>query len=507
MQWPPLFSGFWAACGRADRLPLAGQANATLKRFPLHRPLVARIGIQFLALVLATAFMAGCVKPMGGTTSQATITATNSAKMPGLRDPATLPTALETPKIVPAVRLGPGAGEPNIAIAPDGAIYVSPINTVYRSTDGGKTFRATASRPSGGGDGDIAFTSSGRMHWLGLGGQPPGGPIPYQYSDNQGDKWSKPMDLSARQGADREWIDARPEGTLYASWRGALHGESVIAVNVSFDDGQTWGQLTSMAPDAVGGPIVHGPTPGTVYEAMTTFGEGIPPTGSKILLARSADHGANWELKEVFSPIQSVQFGLIGFATSIFPVASVDQAGTVYVVFSADQRALPETVPKPLARFSVFLTASKDDGETWTKPIMLSDPTKAALMPWIAAGAPGRVAVTWYENTYGLPSESMPDLWNVKLYESITADQAAPKGVTVQLNSEPSHVGNVCTSGTGCAAGGRSLLDFFEVALDHDGQPIVAWASSNQAGGAPFVGRTVVPTINFFGTVEGTPLQ
>jgi hypothetical protein len=237
------------------------------------------------------------------------------------------------------------------------------------------------------------------------------------------------------------------------------------------------------------------------------FGTGMPASGAKIALARSHDHAATWELKDVFVPPQSVQFGLVGFATSIFPVASVDQAGTVYVVFSADQRSLPQVVPKPAARFGVFLTVSKDEGDKWSTPVLLSDPSKAALMPWIAAGAPGRIAVSWYENTYGLPSETAPDLWNVKLYESINADQSPIKGVTVQLNTDPSHIGTVCTSGTGCAAGGRSLLDFFEVALDNNGQPVVAWASSNQAGGAPLIGRTAIPTINYFGTVQGTPLQ
>ncbi|MEA3143396.1 MAG: hypothetical protein QOG31_720, partial [Thermoplasmata archaeon] len=169
-------------------------------------------------------------------------------------------------------------------------------------------------------------------------------------------------------------------------------------------------------------------------------------------------------------------------------------------------RLLPTSVPKPAARLGVFLTASGDLGQTWTRPVLISDPAHAAIMPFVVAGASGRAAVAWYENTAGLPNDALPDLWNVKLWESITANQPQPVGVTVQLNGLPNHVGSVCTSGTGCVAGGdRSLLDFFEVALTPAGHPVVAWASS--AGGTA-VGVAAQGTDIYFGGVkDGTPLR
>lgn len=475
---------------------------------------------------VALLLLAGCSSP---------------AETPSDTDPspsatAPLPATLAAPTRLPPVQLGAGAGEPNIAVGPDGTIYVTPIDHVYRSRDGGRTFEAlgepgcvfpyglrgtpcppgkedTIAATDGHGDGDIALDGRGRLHWLGLFGD--AGPIPYQWSDDGGETWSKPVDVSnatgkadGGTGSDREWLDARPEGVLYASWRDS-DDDGIIAMRASLDGGATWTNRTTLAPDAIGGPIVHGPVPGQVFEAMTTFSaEAVPSEsgGAAIQLARSFDHGATWDQVPVVVPAQSVQAGLIGFPTSIFPVAAVDDNGTVYVVFSADQRLLPQAVPKPAARYGVFLTSSKDLGAHWTEPVLLSDPDHAGVMPFIVAGAAGRAAVAWYESTVGVPSDNLPDAWNVMLWESITADTAAPEGQVLQLNELPNHVGSVCTAGTGCIAGGdRSLLDFFEVALQPNGHPVVAW--SNSAAGTAVGVAAQDTTVWFGGVADGTPLR
>ena len=41
--------------------------------------------------------------------------------------------------------------------------------------------------------------------------------------------------------------------------------------------------------------------------------------------------------------------------------------------------------------------------------------------------------------------------------------------------------GTICTSGTGCAAGGRNLLDFFETAMDARGCLVTAFADNTVA--------------------------
>ncbi len=416
-------------------------------------------------------------------------------------EPRVLPTTLETPTLHPPILLGKGPGEPNVATAPDGTIYAVPINDVYRSTDGGASFELAKVGLDGGGDGDLAVDMDGRLHWLGLFGD--AGPIPYQRSQDQGSTWTDSIDISDDSGFDREWIEARQDTRdVYAAWRDNAGGGS-IAFRSSEDGGRTWFDVVIMSDDAVGGPLAVGPVVGQVYQAHATFATNLGGDAS-IRLARSSDHGETWEVVPVLTPAQSVQFGLIGFPFSIFPVVTVDEAGTLYLVYAVDQSMVPGA-PKPLARFGVYLQVSSDEGDSWSEPQLLSDPNHAAIMPWAAAGAPGRLAVAWYENTAGLPHDNLPDVWNVNLLEMLDANGTQPQTELVQLNDGPVHIGSICTSGTGClvTGGDRSLLDFLDVALTPAGQPVVVWASTAH----PYEGFVQRIDIYARAVADGTPLR
>lgn len=463
-----------------------------------------RAAILLLLSSLLAALASGCLSDAPA--------ATGDDAVVGTPDAPPLPMELATPTRLAPVNLGGGAGEPNIALGPDGTLYASdPSIGIWRSEDHGRTFtKAQASGITGGGDGDIVIDAQGCIHWLGLFGTAADGsdaPIPYQRSCDKGATFTDAFDLSNGTGSDREWIGQSDDGVLYASWRGGNGTRSVISVTTSFDQGRTWTPLVDMADDAVGGPIVAGAVAGQVFEAMTTFAD-LPAMGevaSGIQLARSFDHGHTWQVVPILEPPQSAQVGLIGFPTSIFPVVDADDAGNLYVVFSVDQQMLPQTVPKPAARFSVYLMVSQDLGDTWSAPRLLSNPAKVALMPWVVAGADGRIAVTWYENTAGLPADVLPDAWNVKLWETLDATDPASPAVTVQLNDLPNHIGAVCTSGTGCLAGDRSLLDFFEVTLSAQGHPVAVWSYSVAGTGVGLAAQGV--DLYAGGVADGTPLR
>jgi hypothetical protein len=437
-----------------------------------------------LASLLALPGLAGCLTP-----SAEVDPAAAAGDAASLRD---LPAELVTPQLHPLALLGIGAGEPNVAVAPDGTQYVSAINDIYRSDDGGATWTLTMPNLDGGGDGDLAITPDGALHWLGLFGDV--GPIPYQASSDRGETWSASVELSNETGSDREWIDAREdEPTVYAVWRDN-DGDGIVAFRSSFDGGKTWNERVTVSDDAIGGPLAHGPVPGQVYQAQATLESTIGAGDASIRFARSADHGATWELVPVLTPRQGAQVGLIGFPFSIFPVVSVDDAGTLYMVYAVDQ-GLVEGAPKPAARFGVYLVVSTDEGTTWSAPRLLSSPDHAAIMPWVAAGAKGRIAVAWYENTAGMPHDNLPDAWNVHLLEMLDADTDAPQLAQVQLNDLPVHIGSICTSGVGCylSGGDRSLLDFLEVAISPTtGHPVVAFSATNfpHQGTVGIVGST-----------------
>ena len=506
--------------GPHTKTAAADQARPRRVKLKNGRPSDDRVRtLLFAALAAATLTLAGCVQPP----------ANDEAVPPGEPDPLSYE-ELRQPTLLPDLDLGIGDGEPSIAVAPNGTIYVSAISQMFRSDDGGKTFKplgepgcafpygnfgapcppgkeTTYADTDGHGDGDITVTPDGRLHWLGLFGSSDS--VPYQASEDGGQTFGNAEDLADGASADRQWIDSAPDGSMAATWRD-FGGSGVVAFRLSEDGGATWGEPSEMAPDAVGGPVVHGPVPHTWYEAMTTFADtqGAPggTGGGKVVLARTQDDGAHWNLSVVFEPPQSAQLGLIGFATSIFPVVALDTDGTVYVAFSADQRAVPTPAPAPksAARFGVYLAVSHDDGATFSPPVLISDPAHAAIMPAMVAGAPGRVAIAWYENEHGMPNDSLPDIWDVMLWQSTTAGQAQPASIIVQLNTEPAHIGTVCTQGAGCLAGDRTLLDFFEVALDIHGNPVATWSSSLPGGG---IGVNPQETrIHFGGVADGADL-
>src|SRR5581483_3320319 len=380
---------------------------------------------------------------------------------------------------------------------------------VWRSDDGGKTWQHPGNAGlEGGGDGDVAVDRNGTVYYLGLLGKE-GRTIPFLASHDRGETWSKAVDLAEGGGKDREWIDVTPEGGIAATWR----GKTGIEFNGSPDGGASWRGKVTVGPDGDGGPVVHDPVTGAlaipVVDQAATTGTDAPVVHVYV----SNDSGKTWAGHDTANLGRTSPAEPNGYASD-FPVLSFDGNGTLYLVYSADSATTPGgvTPPEEAGLYGIYLQTSHDLGATWTKPLLLSDAAKDARFPWIAAGAPGRIAVVWYENVRGTPGEMVPDEWNVKLYESLDAggcdpSQAgacgAPKGVVATLTKTPNHVGSLCTSGTGCLAADRSMLDFFEVAIGLDGQPVVAFAQSTLGTG---LGVAVKPTEIRFVTVEGTSL-
>lgn len=442
--------------------------------------------LAILTLVVALA-AAGCVKT-ADTQEPAEAASVSLAERP----------ALVAPEWLAQIELGTVAGgaEPSIAVAPDGAVYVTTPLALWRSDDGGATYEwlgspycatpVVGSLPvdppacpieerdagmQGGGDADLAITPDGRLHWLGLVAQD--APIPYQFSDDRGATWSDVEDLADGNSSDREWIHVRQEdGAIFATWRdfgNEQSAESGIQFRASFDNGATWTPGVKAEDDnRMGGAV---PDPRASSRALY-----LPSDDSgTIRVARSLDDGATWE------SIEAAKFGNV--RGHIFPVAAVDAAGTVYVVFAMDEEKVtpvPNVVgetDRSLQHPNVYLIVSKDQGATWTEPLRLNPEGTTAIFPWIAAGAPGRVVVAWYENADGTSLQEIGHWWTASAV-SVTADQDAPAFEHAIVSTTEARVGTVCSNGGACGAtaGDRSLLDFFEVAIGLDGLPVITWA-------------------------------
>lgn len=466
---------------------------------------------RVVLLLVIAALLAGCAQPAPAVTENEVPTI---VKADPFHPSVGAATELSMPTVAFDVLLDqPGFAEPNIAAAYDGStLYIANPGRVYRSDDAGKTWNKGTS-VDGGGDGDISVDENGTVYYLGLFG-PDNKNIPFSKSYDKGETWTESVDVSAGSGSDREWLDVTPDGKIFATWRGVanatpgslpfgLDGLSTpqIEFNGSPDGGETWTGVVRVGPDGDAGPVVHDPVTGALAVAVADFADLVGTAQPVVHVYVSKDQGATWEGHDTAKLGRTSPVEPNPYATD-FPVAAFDGDGALYLVYSADSATFPGgvTPPEEIGLYGIYLQVSQDLGETWSAPQLISDPSKAARFPWIAAGSPGRLAVVWYENVRGVPAELLPDEWNVKLYESI---DGGATGVVATLTKTPNHLGSLCTSGTGCLAADRSLLDFFEVAIALDGQPIVAYASSTLGTG---FGVAVKPTEIYFVTVTGTSL-
>ncbi|MGQ0535071.1 MAG: sialidase family protein [Methanobacteriota archaeon] len=480
------------------------------------RPALSVLSVLAALSVISVA-LAGCIGPAddAGDVGDA-----STGVLPTTPIPTLVPPSFLEPVLLGTFRGTVNAGaEPSIATAPDGTVYVvTPLN-LWRSTDGGSTFewlgtpRACAgtvpecpyagrdSGLRGGGDGDIAVGPDMRVHWAGLNAQ--GASVPYQVSTDLGDTWSEPFDIADGNTSDREWIHIRPsDGAVFVTWRdfGAAQdggllsdgpSESMVAVRASHDGGATWGPIVKAADDTRQGGAVADPRGGNLYLPRDESGA--------IKVARSTDDGLTWTSVDAA--------GVGGERGHIFPVAAVDEAGTVYLVFAA-AAAAPTPLPdllfetdRSLERPSVYLVVSRDGGSNWSEPRRLNADGTTAIFPWIAAGEAGRIVVVWYENVRGTSLQEAGEWW-VTAAISVDASANEPEFAAAPVGDRPAHVGPICTSGAACqfSAGDRTLLDFFEVAIHPEGYPVIAYAADADARRA---------TIDVYATrmMEGTLLR
>ena len=168
----------------------------------------------------------------------------------------------------------------------------------------------------------------------------------------------------------------------------------------------------------------------------------------------------------------------------IFPSIAIDGAGTVYVVWSDTHH--------------VFISHSTNPGVdgTWSKPIAvdISKNANSNMFPWVVAGMAGVVDVVWYsayidpkvcpagqptDNSQGV-NNNCHNRWDVEFAQSRTSASTSGSFARGDASSRHSiHVGSLCDQGLNCSifGGDRTLLDYFQVALDPLGAANVAYAS------------------------------
>jgi hypothetical protein len=340
-----------------------------------------------------------------------------------------------------------GGGEPQVAVAPDGTVYYSPLSSIYRSTDGGRSFaEVTPALPNAGPvlaadtalsvapDGSVWFTDD----W------PYAGHTQACTSTDRGTSWTcSPFALPG--ATDRMWIAGKSATEGYLQTGQALEQPNWLRT--------TTGSLayTPYAAGVLGqyGNMAYDEKGGGVWQV-----NGGDPLG----IARVDD------------TVGSVSF----HATSV--------PGTYAIAWLAIHDGVFWTTGERDGR--VLAGRSLDQGKTWSLFPVSVEP-KEATFSYVAAGPNGRAAVVYYGSDK--PGDSTDNGGHWSLYVAETDDALSPEPTWVETKLVPDiHDGNLCI-GLNCEQSGgdpdaRFAGDLIGIAMDADGNAHVAYVRDSGDG-------------------------
>jgi len=444
--------------------------------------------------------------------------------------------------------VGPDGGEPSIASALDGTLYISYPGDAgmnfYRSKNHGKTWKRMKTADPGSGDTTVNVDSAGAVYQSNLKGSLQGDM--YKSVDG-GTHWRKgdvgnpspgagaygPSSTDSPFLVDRQWTDAyippgktTDQAIVYISYHDWI--PSIIWVNVSKDGGKTFSEQHSTITDPVaqansfcntipGGlrVVQSGPHAGRVYVAWLTGGVATNATTgcnitqmdtfSQIWSAWSDDKGETWTDHLVYDA------GFGHDASALFADLTLDRAGNPYLAWALNSGDIPHTGAAG-DQWDVYVSASFDGGKTWNgkndgtgKPYKVTSDVGTHFFPAIVVGDPGRVAVAYIATSsvipqlpYGkpFPGGDANAKWFVYLSRSLDLRSGHPTWVHQKLTAKAIHTGDVCTLGIFCTPGqvvgfqDRDLLDFIDVVTDEKGLVHVAYGDTEARPGKETVAST-----------------
>jgi len=342
--------------------------------------------------------------------------------------------------------------------------------------------------PSGGEDTDIAVAPDGTLYASGLSAV---ACSTISRSTDRGDTWT-PMPVAGCGRVplinDRQWNATYGNSLVYTAIGDTL--DSQIDLVRSVVDGPTVVPSTTMQLSRTGdyqwpGTVDVDQHTGTVYTVWNT--QGVP---------NDCDHGpgaSTCEPAEASTQTPDrIEISALPNGSSAppkprvvasrkfdtfdsFVAVTVDKAGAVYVVWN-------ERHPTTKGTWTM-LARSTDGGQHWSAPVKVNQAPLTTAFPWVTAGDSARIAVSYYGTTAGGNSPQMvPATATWRVYSSYSTDGG--RHFHEYATSGAMNHGPICTSGTGCPAGSRNLLDFFETAMDRRGCLVTAFADNTVTPGS-----------------------
>jgi hypothetical protein len=403
--------------------------------------------------------------------------------------------------------------EPSLEFLADGTILICGPRTLgsgsdlWRSEDG-ERFEYVGSALSGqgpplrsgsgdlgGGDCDLAGDAGGMGYlvdtWF--------GGLSVSATADGGATWRGVPASIAAPALDRPWAAGRAAGELFvlaASFAGnsseplglflpAMAGGLIVAR--STDGGLTFPQQVVAVENhrryAIHGNLVD--SGNSLY-----FLHMDRPNSDTLALhvARSDDAGLTWhhhKVAEMANPVDACP------PMQYFPIVAAARGGQeVYVTWN--QVEIDSQVP------SLYFASSADRGVTWNPPLRVTDRGGTFVMPWVAAGEGGRVALAWYESSSALVRSFSDDPlgdaqfacrfeggedaeWHLRYAFSVDGTSPTARFEEALPHGTPVHVGLP----TGAFA------EFFQLEFDPQGRAAIAYVADVAGEARPFFVRQV----------------
>jgi hypothetical protein len=380
--------------------------------------------------------------------------------------------------------------EPEIKVDLFGNVYVTGMHgypggvDLWKSTDKGATFSwlgepdgtqdkciatNTCIVGAGGGDDSIDVSTGGYLYISSL--LPSTVTMSVSYDGGiggaePGQKWEVNPVSSTIPVNDRQWVAAYGPQTVYMTFDQAPVN-TTIWFTKSTDAGKTWSApsmlipLTTLSRENNLGVDQYN---GNIYTTYTPSGKPY-----ELHLLKSTDGGGTWANSIIYSAPTS------SCLENAFPILAVDRGGNIHVVFTQSTGCSART------NAHVYLISSGDGGSTWTSPLKIdSGPgNNSTVMPYIAAGSPGVVDVTWYGSSMSSPDStpSAPDKsdwWSCYFAQVTNALQANPT-IAQSVVAPAVHNRPICSRGGNCTGNTRDLSEYYSMTVDPDGNANIAY--------------------------------
>ncbi|HEV7678040.1 MAG TPA: sialidase family protein [Candidatus Dormibacteraeota bacterium] len=409
-------------------------------------------------------------------------------------------TGFTAPVVIPQ---SAGLGEPSLGIDSSGRLFVTAPQSlgnvngggspVWTSTSGGAAWSGPVhptGDPVSGGDTDIAFDSADNAYqadlWLGNSAM--------AVSTDHGASFVASEYGHTQPGDDRPWLAySRKDNAMYMVYDGvdAVHVaksaplvapqaglllaqdipvivETAVSANASISGLPVPPVRMCVCPP---GGIAVDQASGSVYVTYSRQNGGA--SGGGVGVSRSDDGGLTWTHMSIPGT------GSTGSAFDVeynFAPVKVDSAGTVYVAWG-EGRSISSGIAN--GGVAVRYAYSKDRGATWSTPVTLSTTSNTTTFPTLDVVSPGVVDVAWYGTSATGDPNTVPASasWDVDFTQVTAANTATPSFTPVAAVTGI-HTGCIQSGNAGAAAcGDRSLLDFFQLAVDRAGKANIIYTA------------------------------